>query len=166
MKYYHFYVLLLSLSAGCGLFSNTRASKEKAYLRQANKTDLEILEQKNLIKDSTGFIFYADSARHDYTIQFWPKGRFTFTAENGFSGEAHSILIKGSSREQVGYSRMVRLQEKDQGSVKEKLRVSNRAIHKQAHIVKTNSDWGKWVGGGLILIAIIGLLLYLLKKAL
>lgn len=117
-----------------------------------------------MIKDSTGFTFYTDSAQHDYTIQFWPKGRFTFTAENGFSGEADSILIKGSSREQVGYSRMVRLQEKDQGSVKEKLRVSNRAIHKQAHIVKTNSDWGKWVGGGLILIALLDYYYIFLKK--
>lgn len=164
MKYYLFYVLLLSLSVGCGLFSNTRASKEKAYLRQANKTDLEILEQKNLIKDSTGFIFYADSARHDYTIQFWPKGRFTFTAENGFSGEADSILIKGSSREQVGYSRMVRLQEKDQGSVKGKLLASNKTSLE--HTVKTNSVWWKWIGDGLILIVSIVVLLYLFKKAL
>jgi hypothetical protein len=41
--------------------------------------------------------YFKDSANHDYEIQIWPKGAFTFSKDKGFTGQAAQIRIKGKS---------------------------------------------------------------------
>ncbi|MES2418278.1 MAG: hypothetical protein V4541_08820 [Bacteroidota bacterium] len=42
-------------------------------------------------------LLLVDTSHNDFTLMLWPKGNFTFSMANGFTGEAEKMLLTGKN---------------------------------------------------------------------
>jgi len=77
----------------CGFLQNITKRKTKDVAKERTNTAVTQIGSLSAVKTSEGFIFRRDSADKVYTIQFWPKGIFNFSAEKGFVGEAEKVVV-------------------------------------------------------------------------
>lgn len=106
---------LVMLSASCSIFKNTDSSNRKSEQQSSYQVNRSLLEKRDWLNKSSGLTFYTDSSKQDYTIQLWPKGRFSYSAETGFTGEADKVLITGKSKMGSSSSAIVHTEESDKG---------------------------------------------------
>jgi|GEM_PF-2459329 len=45
-------------------------------------------------------LLWADSSTNQIEVTLWPAGSFTYTPQNGFTGQAHQLQIKGLQHNQ------------------------------------------------------------------
>lgn len=88
-------ILILLLMGGVSLSSCHILRKDKLILKKLDqKLEVEHSVLQNRLSQQRELLLI-DSSHNDYTMLFWPKGRFTFSAANGFEGEAEKVMIKG-----------------------------------------------------------------------
>ena len=150
MKGVGFLLMMFLFSFGCSLLKNSKVITEQSKQVRKSNTDLTFSEKKDVIRKSTDFVLYSDSMNHDYRIQFWPKGVFTFSAENEFVGEADSVSINGSNRDRFSYSGITRFEERDMGKVEGKFKQRAQLVSNQLAKTKTGSVSWLWVFAGLL----------------
>lgn len=84
-------------------------------------------------------------------VKLWPKGVFTYSLENGFSGEADSVVIRRylkTWQKDVNMLASVRgYREEAESSVSENVK---EAVSQVSRIERSSVSW-KWVGVGLLL---------------
>lgn len=152
--------LLLSVAvAGCGLFKNIRT--ETRYSRQQSTTDsgLNLAEEKNWLSKSGTITLKKDSDHLDYAIQLWPKGRFTFSPTDGFSGEAVKILIAGSDKKGSQESTLSNNVELDKGKITASAIQQVKQVEDDKSKMKVSDASWKWMIGALVLVTVIGWLI-------
>ena len=93
----------LFLSA-CGMLHKTTTNSSVSTLK--NKEEIEVNDQsKSLHQQETGSLTIRNDSSDVFSqIEIWPKGRFDFSSEKGFSGQAEKVLIhkkKKSGRKSV-----------------------------------------------------------------
>lgn len=150
MKGVVFLLMMFLFSFGCSLLKSSKVITEQSKQLHESNTDLTFSEKKDVTRKSTDFVLYSDSMNHDYKIQFWPKGVFTFSAESGFVGEADSILISGRNRDRFSYSGMTRFEERDVGKLEGKFKQRAQLVSNQQAKIKTGSVSWLWVFAGLL----------------
>lgn len=88
-------ILILLLIGGVSLSSCHILRKDKLILKKLDqKLEVEHSVRQNRLSQQRELMLI-DSSHNDYTMLFWPKGRFTFSAANGFEGEAEKVMIRG-----------------------------------------------------------------------
>ncbi len=87
--------IMVLILLGCHILQ-----KDKQTLKQLRKKEqLQIVEQRNIHNYQTQLMLI-DSSHNEFTLQLWPKGRFTFSVAKGFEGEAEKIVINGKHTNQ------------------------------------------------------------------
>ena len=105
----------LMVLASCSILKNSNSNKHIAQQQSSYQASGHLVENRDWLNRSRALTFYADSSNQDYTIQLWPKGRFSYSAEAGFSGEADKILITGKSTSGSSSLAKVDSEESDRG---------------------------------------------------
>lgn len=157
-------IMLISFSfllcLGCNLFKNTTTDLYKSHELTEADTRLSTTAQKENISMAGSVSFHQDSSDMDYSIQIWPKGLFSFSAEKGFSGEADKVMVTGKvKRSSVSSASSSSLH---QGKVKIKQQLSQQ--RKKVSDLKTKSkkskpSW-KWLVAGLAFLTALCCFLY------
>jgi len=94
------YLTLLVGCAGCGMLKDTSKSVNATHDQLDEQQATKLLVDANKTITAATLTLYTDSTNQDYSVQVWPKGRFTFSAANGFEGEAEQVLVTGKIRHQ------------------------------------------------------------------
>jgi len=153
------YFLLSLMLISCGMFNQTKSIKEKEQLLMQQKKSLELQLQHDWLRDSSSFIFHIDSASRKYAVQLWPVGTFTYSAENGFIGQASQVLIIGNAEEVHRGKQFTHVHEQDNGKLGIRSEKLEELKSDRQEVLKTSSLSWKWMiaGFGLIfLLSIIG----------
>ncbi|RYF26686.1 MAG: hypothetical protein EOO42_00945 [Flavobacteriales bacterium] len=124
-------IALASWSLGCGSLNKDKLFSKgitKETLRKESTETIEVQQTIN-IKDSS-------DATMKLTI--WPKGPFTFSAANGFAGEAFKMEVKGKHVQLI--------QKRELTSVK-RGSTSKQKLQKES-VIKLKEKQVKWEGTG------------------
>ena len=92
-------LLVVLFFYSCGIMNDKHTTKTLSELTDETKLDLAMKAETELKDNSLKMIVRDDSLNKDWNIQLWPKGKFTFSPQNGFEGEAEKVLINGRSFE-------------------------------------------------------------------
>ena len=89
---------LLSAVVGCRLFKNvktTSAFDERNFKVQEQAS----LSAAQLVQTDQHMVEWRlDSSQNSNVVQIWPKGRFRFSTDSGFEGEAEKLVLTGNFR--------------------------------------------------------------------
>jgi hypothetical protein len=91
-------VALISGLLGCGAFRDL--NKEKRIIRTSSDSSLTYmaLEKQGSREVREAVVLRRDSSEADYTLEVWPRGKFSYSPEMGFEGEALKVIISGSQK--------------------------------------------------------------------
>jgi cobalamin biosynthesis Mg chelatase CobN len=91
-------IILLAACTACSLLKkSSREIEQKKVL--AERQISVAAESKTEAQIHAGSVLLInDSADNYFSMQFWPKGVFTYSAMEGFKGEAEKVLISGKTR--------------------------------------------------------------------
>ena len=114
--------ILLSLFM---LLCTSCTTKQKLLNKSLMSTDSTY--QKQFFKLQNKSILFHDSSNHQYEVEVWPKGLFTY-GDAGFTGEAYRLKVKGST------TQLSALHQQDQLVVgaNERTELKHSAKHKTA----------------------------------
>jgi hypothetical protein len=135
---------LCLLMQGCALITGQKKEQQTAKL--ASETELDLNTVKNL-KESRLLLNLVD--RKDSTVinaqlEIWPKGRFSFSPEHGFVGEAERLKWHGQETNTASKQQRLTLT-----SALEKAEVLDLDLKQQQKVqaqVKTSrSSWQGWL---------------------
>lgn len=144
-------LLLLLIAAGCGLMKNRVVDTDKSLASVTSKMESKSTGNVELkMHDKSLQVFQRNQDRID-SIKLWPKGVFTYSLENGFSGEADSVVIRRylkTRQKDVNMSAALRgYRGEAESSVSENVK---GAVSQVSRIERSSVSW-KWVGVGLLL---------------
>ena len=95
-----FYFFLL-LSTSCKLFKKVR-TKTVSDMQQTKEVLKGSLTAHQLMRTDQHVVAWTlDSSASSSVVQIWPKGKFRFSQELGFEGEAEQVLLTGNFRKNV-----------------------------------------------------------------
>ena len=148
-------LLLFLLSTACNLFKNTSTAIDQSHQLLTKQTSLKNLEEKDRNSTSNRLTFYKDSDHQQYQVQFWPKGRFTFSSEQGFSGEADQVIISGNLNRTATAAQLVHVDEQDKGKISTNLSQQEKKVFDQRQKVSKSFVSWKWVLAGIVILSIM-----------
>ena len=90
-----YWIILLAVCAACSLLKNSshEVEREKASAERQSNVAAENKTEAQVHAGSV--LLMSDSADNYFSMQLWPKGVFTYSAAQGFKGEAEKVLISG-----------------------------------------------------------------------
>ena len=150
----------LMVLASCSILKNTDSNKHIAQQQSSYQASGHLVENRDWLNRSRALTFYADSSNQDYTIQLWPKGRFSYSAETGFTGEADKILITGKSKSGSSSLAKVDSEESDQGKTEIQTNLKAGTSSSQKDKLKKSSVSWKVVLAFTALILVAGWAIY------
>jgi hypothetical protein len=86
---------LIVLLPACGGMRNVERKQESMRLSRDSSVHLQHMEIQAEQKVENMVTLRRDSMNNNYSVQIWPKGKFSYSAEHGFEGTAEKILITG-----------------------------------------------------------------------
>jgi len=95
MKKKNMWLLVAPLFCSCGVLSDKHVSRNLSDSSFETATDLKRNTVTEKTDHSIRLVAEDDSLHQSWDIQLWPKGKFTFSTNRGFEGEAEQVLIKG-----------------------------------------------------------------------
>jgi len=153
-------LLLLATCSSCNLFKNTNTEISKDHESASKKSQLTLSEQKDWLSNSNETVFLKDSSNHNYEVQIWPKGLFSFSPEKGFNGEAGQVLIRGSTQESMETATTSKVEARDKGKVAVNLSQQQKIVADYNQKIKKSWPSWKWLLAGLVLIVAASWYLY------
>lgn len=154
-------LLLFLITSGCSLFKNNTKTREEQVINMKNQSSFSSAGQKNWLKQTGSFSLFRDSSDASYSVQVWPRGAFSYSAENGFKGEAEKVIISGNSRNVGTAAFAENVKEQDQG--KFTLKEQNKEILGMKENYQTTKESVSWKVIFSIVIS-LGLLVWLIVK--
>lgn len=159
----YYLIMLLSLS-GCGLLKDTSKSVDADHVSLEEQMALKLSVDAVQGQKASVLTLYSDSANEDYSVQFWPKGHFTFSAANGFEGEAEKVLISGKTQRVGAGSTLSNLEEVAQTSTQLNVDQLDKLISDQKLTVKKSTVSLKVVLTGAALFILFAFIFYKIKS--
>jgi hypothetical protein len=148
------------LVMNCNLFKNTATDTQKSHALSTAVARVNVAEQKDWLSRSGSVTYHRDSANLDYTIRIWPKGVFSFSAEQGFSGEADQVLVTGKAKSASVSSDLILSSQQDKGRIQQQVRIKKKDMADQKIKIKKSAPSWKWIIAGLALMCVICCLSY------
>jgi len=143
------------LYSSCGLFKNTKSNVDLVHQEAEYNAESKMLDNKDWMRTTGRLDLYTDSSLHQYAVTLWPKGSFAFSADQGFNGEADSIVIMGSLTAGSASAGVLNIQEEDKGKVELRTTVAGRqSIDKKSKVKVQETSW-VWVAGILALVYLL-----------
>ena len=147
--------------SGCGLLKQT--AKTTALSRQDStlKTQFKAKDAQEVVKQTLSLTVNSDSAGTIYSMLLWPKGRFTFSTEKGFEGEADSMKLTGANWAFENHSEILSTgdQQKTESEVAGKQEVKVKSVQENSTI-KNFANYKLIIGA----IAFIFLIMFLVLR--
>ena len=138
---------------GCSILKQNSRESSNATYSEEQQMEIHELNEKDSTSDVLTLHYERDSLQEAYTIQLWPKGTFSFSAANGFEGEAERILITGSRQQILQHGGMqnstVRKQEKKTTDLDQQKKVS---VAQNAQVKTSRLDYRLLIGFIILLI--------------
>ena len=155
-------ILLLCLMQGCKLFKEVKTTAytddEQAKVKARSNLSLD----HNAQTEQHFLEWKLDSLNSTEVLQIWPRGRFTFSPERGFEGEADRLVLTSGSKNVATVLQrkdsLVKVQDKVKAETQ--LQAAQKAVKKNT--VKTESPSFWVIAGMLLLVIVTG---YALKRA-
>ncbi len=160
-----YYILMFSWLflgwSGCGLLKQTVKTTASSRQDSILKTQFKAKDAQEAVKQTLSLTTHRDSAGAVYSMVLWPKGKFTFSTENGFEGEADSVLLTGENWAFENHSEILSTgdQQKTESEVEGKQEVKVKSVQEDSTI-KSFADYKLIIG----VVAFIFLLLYLVFR--
>ena len=156
-------LLLAVFYSSCGLLKNTKSNVERLRQESEYKSETKLVNYKDWSRTTGSLNLYSDSSLQTYAVRLWPKGSFTFSADQGFSGEADSVVILRSLKGGSTAAAVLNIKEQDKGKVEIKAASTGKQSTDQKSKVKQQEASWIWVIGILTLVYLLFCLL-LYKK--
>ena len=137
-------ILLCLLIQGCALLTGQK--KEQQTAKSSSETVLELHGVNNLKENSLllNLVDRKDSTVTNAQLEIWPKGKFSFSPEHGFVGEAERLKWHGQATSAASLQQRLTLT-----SEHEQLEVLDLDLNQQQKVqaqVKTiRSSWQGWL---------------------
>lgn len=148
--------------SGCGLLKQTVKTVDATRQDSTLKTEVNLKDERELVKKSLSLTTKRDAAGATYQLLLWPKGKFTFSAEKGFEGEADSIRLNGEDWAFENHSEILSTddQQKAQLAVEGKQELKTKSVQEKTSI-KSYADYKLIIG---LTVMLFVLLFWFLKK--
>lgn len=88
--------LLVLLVASCQLLQKDKWSAT----HKAEKEEAQFLAQRSFGYQQQ-YGWFTDSSQHEFMLSVWPKGKFSFSLDSGFKGEAEKVELHGRQAKQT-----------------------------------------------------------------
>ena len=151
----------MTFLSSCALFKSTKKESElekrSASLEWSAKQSLHSSGEKN----STSLLLRRDSGTNAFSVKIWPKGAFTFSAENGFTGTADSMAWYGNN--DGLHTTSAQMQSREKNSTVAETTVKASSAERAEQKKTKNESWLplKWVLVGIMVLA--GVTWYVLR---
>ena len=89
------YIIIVMSLLGCKLLQKNKYTQKT----ETESETMQLVEQRNTLNRKSE-VFLVDSSDNHFTLQLWPRGKFTFSVAKGFEGEAEKIIIKSKQTSQ------------------------------------------------------------------
>lgn len=156
-------LLVVLFFYSCGIMNDKHTTKNWSELTDETRLDLAMKIDQELQDNSIKMIVRDDSLNKDWNIQLWPKGKFTFSLQNGFEGEADKVLINGRSFQRNRSTETEATDKTQRNSANVSLHEKKKNVDtskQEEKSIKPNSSWLLTCG---FLLVIFVLLIYLRK---
>jgi cobalamin biosynthesis Mg chelatase CobN len=154
-----YWIILLAVCAACSLLKNSsrEVEREKASaeiqsnLAAENKTEAQVHAKSVLLIN--------DSADNSFLMELWPKGVFTYSAAQGFKGEAEKVVISGKIKRGTATSKQVNYSADTKSD--QKVTASESAQHKTESNKKEIQRTVSWkiIVAAVLVLALVGCLM-------
>lgn len=142
MKFVVFIISLSFCMSGCGLLRNSSKYTSENESKSFDQSDSKFLKEKEMLTELSVTSHFKDSANHDYEIQIWPKGTFSFSEGKGFIGEAEQIRVKGKSDRLInGGTTSRKLEQSKEGLLLADQQSKLKVIGKKEVSKQTSPSW-------------------------
>lgn len=133
---------------------------QKSHELSIADTQFEYTEQKDFLKESGSVSFHRDSSDFGYSLQIWPRGTFSYSPEDGFSGEADKVLVTGKGKSGSVSTGLTNILERDKGKIRQNLKQHTKNVRDEKQKSKKTSPSWKWVIAGLAFMMVVGCFIY------
>lgn len=160
-----YYILMFSWLllgwSGCGLLKQTAKTTASSRQDSTIKTQFKAKDAQEAVKQTLSLTLNRDAAAATYSMLLWPKGRFTFSTEKGFEGEADSVQMTGESWAFEDHSEIVSTgdQQKTESEVEGKQELKVKSVQEDSAI-ESFANYKLIIGA----VAFIFLLLFLVFR--
>ena len=146
----------------CRLFKNvkTTSASDEQYWKVQERASLSAAQ--SVETDQHMVEWRLDSSQNSVVVQIWPKGRFRFSTESGFEGEAEKLVLNGNFRKTAAGFMAKDSTVKVQNQLKAEISGKKEKKMENKHTVKTEKP-AFWVMIGLVVVIGLGLLVWRLK---
>ena len=163
MRVYFYVLIVLPALSGCGILKDTSKITDNNHTLVNQELAMQLSIDDAQVKKASVLTLYSDSSHQDYSVQVWPKGHFTFSATNGFEGEAEKLLIKGRTQHLEAGAVLSSLDETTRASAKIKVDQHDKLVSDQKLTVKKSTVSVKWVITGSLMLILIVFIFYKTK---
>jgi len=135
-------VLLCVLMQGCALLS----SQKKEQLKLSSETEVELHAVNHLKENSLllNLVDRKDSTVKNAHLEIWPKGKFSFSPEHGFVGEAERLKWHGQATSAASeQQRMTLTSAVEKGEILDLNLKQEEKV--QAQVKTSRSSWQGWL---------------------
>lgn len=150
----HFIGVCLLFITACSLFKEKSFYQTDSLRRIKNDRAIKMnrYDHIKMIRLYTR----SDSAEKQYVTEIYPKGFFNYSPENGFSGEAERVVLKGKVKEGILVRDSGHLSQESniRSDTKEVERAKMQARSKEKK-VKTKNTRLEFVVGGVVLVGVL-----------
>ena len=152
-------ILSISVILSCGMLQ--RSVKETNDFESERLISTALQQQNHLEKqtEAESVTFYADSTNHQYQVQVWPKGDFSFSADKGFQGKANKVLITGNLKGSSKGAGKTKTGQKVTDQSRYNQQSKNEVKSAQSSVTKKRSPSAWWLLGAVLLLS-AGILTY------
>jgi hypothetical protein len=145
--------LLCAMLLSCAMLHKSKKTTEKNADELASSVALDQSTNTQKALKSEMLSFYTDSADHQYQVQLWPKGKFTFSATNGFTGEADRLLLSGHLKGVKNGGSIATVDNKENTKARLKVKARASAKSKQSASMKKTAPSIWWIVAALLLLS-------------
>jgi len=137
-------ILLCLLMQGCAMLTGQKKEQQTAKL--SSETELELHAVNNLKEHSLllNLVDRKDSTVTNAHLEIWPKGKFSFSPEHGFVGEAERLKWHGQATSAASEQQRLTLT-----SALEQAEVLDLDLKQeqkvQAQVKTSRSSWQGWL---------------------
>lgn len=155
MRVYIILILIYGLLFGCGVWQNRSKLTSESSDLHAVKASLSTLTHKDSASNTQVLTFFKDSADQNYWVQLWPRGKFTFSNDKGFVGEAEKVIMQGNVRGVKTGAGLTISQNKSSEATRTDLKIVEQLKLKDKDVLKKSSPSAIWLIGLAVVIGVV-----------
>ena len=153
------------LLCNCNLLKHTNSAVSKTQVSQSDQLRLSKLQENNWLSISGLSTVDLQHQQASYQVLLWPKGSFTFSPQNGFSGAADSVIVTGHSASNSSSAASAHSTIQDKGTMETNYtRQTKSALELSAKKKSSSPSWKLLLPAMVLLFLLAGYAMLKLKR--